>query len=565
MSPDPRLPNKKITHLPNELLGVLSTHVRNEDLCNLALVCTKLRYPAQAALFTPLELPKRRIRHLLETLLARPDLASRIHHIDLGDYASHRITPEDSENFSPIPGDFELKIYWKFKEAITERFDTQTWTTISSLIGITDAWGSMRSFFLAVLIILAPNLYQLSFEMRPLTESFELLARMTVSLRLAIQSLGPPFGNTITHLLSQKIGVLKVARNPPGKGPYMHNLDLHGFSRLKRLSLPMETLIRKYMMPSTPYRVFPASLEHLQVLSCDCFTFLWIISLCHCRERGKLSNLRSVELFFESPLRPALLLQSLGLAADLSAGLSAGTDDGTLSKVSVARFHHILRAPPMVGIALTVHSRPHIRSQIGSRQYNTQDLCRELGIWQKLVPGEIYLAALKNVEFSEVVARNKDGSSRVRTTAERRLVLHFWRMPLGLFTSPTFEPLAWSNVRMFNGNKGTKSDPAYKPVTQKVLPKHRDQKVKTAANDYGNCKKQGLLPAKLVPPKPSALPSPTFDEASWLRVRFFQETTIKNLVVKSRERTEIPLRRVNRVADKKAVAEMVELATSWRI
>ncbi|KAF2656418.1 hypothetical protein K491DRAFT_777957 [Lophiostoma macrostomum CBS 122681] len=559
MPPDSRHPRKNILSLPNELLAILSTHVEsNDDLFNLALACRKLVYPAQAALLTPLKVPKRRIRHLLETLLVRPDLAKRIHHIDLGDYASHHITPEDSETFSPMPGDFEMKSYWRFKGVITERLDDQVWTSISSLIGIRDAWGSMRSFFLAILVVLAPNLDRLSFEMRPLREPLGLLTRMPVNLRLAVQSLGPPFGDTVTQLLSRKIRVLKVARNAPENGPYMHNLDLRGFSNLNRLSLPMDTLIRKYWMASEPCQIFPASLEHLEVLSCDSFTFLWILTLWRCRENGKLPCLRSVDLFFLSTLRGAMLLQSFGLGTGISVGLSAG-GDSKKSRPSVARLDAVLRAPSMVDIAITLYSQPHTNLYLQTSQYQPQDLCMELGIWQELTLGEVTLAALNNASFSEVVARSRDGSPRARTKFENRLLLRFWGMPLCLFTSRTFEPLSWTGVRMFNGNKGTKSDPAYKTITPKVLPKHKDQKAKT-----DRCDKKVLLPAKFVLPKPSALPSPTFYEASWLKDQFFQETR-KASVYKGSKKGRAPSRRSSGLVDNRAVDEIIELAKSWRI
>ena len=102
----------RLDTLPNELLDSIGSHIQqHKDLCSLALMCKELRYPAQAALFTPLVVPRRKIRQLLESIVARPDLAKRIHHVDLGDYANHEFTEIDRDNLSPsMPGDFEIKV-----------------------------------------------------------------------------------------------------------------------------------------------------------------------------------------------------------------------------------------------------------------------------------------------------------------------------------------------------------------------------------------------------------------------------------------------------------------------
>jgi hypothetical protein len=238
-----------LERLPNELLAAIALQMEsNNELRTYSLVCKRLRDVAQDVLLKPLKLPRNAIRKLLEMLIDRPDLAKRIRHVDLADYAGDGY-PEDvgpPENKRAV--DFDVTTCAKFETHVTKNFGVEVWQNIFPLRE-GDMWCAMRSFYLAILVLLTPNLHELTFEMRPLARPNAMLVLMRPATLLNHQTLGAPFHQTVMHLLSKKIWTLTIAENSPGKGPYMHNLQFTALSYLRQLSLPIDALISRNVGP----------------------------------------------------------------------------------------------------------------------------------------------------------------------------------------------------------------------------------------------------------------------------------------------------------------------------
>lgn len=542
----------RILDLPNELLAAIALQLeRNNDLRNLSLVCKRLRIVAQEALFNPVKLPENGIRNLLETLINRPDLAKRINHVDLGDYGSNGYSGRSHNEIPTFPGRFSKKTFIKCKKHITKQLGAEAWNLIFLSMKMTDSWGFTRSFFLALLAIMAPNLRGVSFQMRPLASPPNHLAMMRANVLLHLQEFGTPFGDSVMQFLGEKIKVLTVADNALWKGPYMHNLAFTEFINLKRLSLPINALISKNATINNLSRVLPSSLEHLQVRDCSRFLSELLVNCCELNRRVPLT----LDLFFQGNPRSALLL----------------TGDGDELRLNELAKH--FAALSSQGWKITAYKNVS-QSLRGPIEFKAMSLQAELDAWKLLTPNEVSIASLQQFQFSRIVARDKECLPRRRSKFEVDLVTIYWGMPHELFTSHTFNPEAWSRVRMFNGKKIFKDKPNRTKVPSaptkfgKIAQFHKDQKPKI--------EKKPLCPCvfKSVPPMKIEVTGPGFDAARWLKelekmeieenINIFGLPKEKRPVVKKQTVIETPRKRKVASAEK-AVDEVVALASAWKL
>jgi hypothetical protein len=195
--------------------------------------------------------------------------------------------------------------------------------------------------------------------------------------------------------------------------------------------------------------------------------------------------------------------------------------------------------------------------------YEEVKMTAELQAWSCLGIGEIALASSKNMDFSEVVARNADGSPRERTHFEAELVRRFYNVSTALFTSPSFNPLAWSSVRMFNGaDKGVKK-------AQKGTFRSSSATEPTTTSNIDEKKKKGRKKMASVPidAKRPTMTSPGFDTSAWSEVQFFAASEpVCNMTPTKKQAPEpkAPGRR-KVVGEGKKMDEVLALAASWKL
>ena len=536
-------PPCKLRELPNELLAAIASHLRNKDLCNLALVSKQLRVVAQDTIIKPVRLPRNSIRKLLETLIDRPDLAQRIRHVDLGDFRYDKFGGS-----SEGPGDFDANTYQRYESLITKQFGSELWEEISRTTE-GDTWNG-RSYYLALLALMLPNMKQIDFEMRAIADPPQILALMPTQTQLAVQALQPPFCGTVMRLLAEKLERLTIADQSPKKGPHMHNLDLAQLTNLKRLSMPMATIVRKNSMISNLDKVLPLNLEYLELRQCNKFVFDLITSL-SVPSFGPIT-LQKVGLFFKSSTSAAVLL--------------AG--DGTIERIGTLRKN--LRELSNKGVRLTTFVQPYPWSRFWRDVYLKGNFQQEVDLTTILSPEEIYMACTKNVTFAFFAARDASGAHRKRTKFERRLIAKFWYMPIRLFTSPTFDAEKWSGIRMFNGTKGTGKHRNDKHVSSQAMPqkdaygKPRKEKGTVNMSDCISIFKKDKGIHHIWPT------SSTFDSVAWCKVKFFEEKNgeveDRPVFIKAKPMVpESPRRRksLSKIDDK--TDEVIELARAWKI
>jgi hypothetical protein len=527
-------PPCKLITLPKELLATIALQVdlsHNRDLCNLALTCKPLRQIAQEALLKPAKVKQNGIRGFLEMLVNRPDLAIRVHHVDLGRYA---VGYERRTNDLVHPSDFELSTHKKFEALVTEKRGAELWEEV--LQGREeDRWGFGRSYFLALLTIVAPNLDELTFEMRPLVSPLEELDMLPTHVHIASQELIAPFGRKLMDLLGAKLTNLTIS-NGAHRTPHMHNLVYNRLRNLKHLNVPIGTFIRKNALIITPIEaLLPAGLEWLHVRDCNHYTVQLLMVL----KIARLPRLKYIDLFFSCSLQSALVA---------GCGLH-------MEGIIVPHGWKIILPN---NIDLFTHTRSH-----SGMPYEKTNISTEWEAWSFLSFGEVALASMKGDQFSEVVARNTDGTPRARTSFEIKLLRRFWGMNYRLFASPTFDAPAWAGVRMFNGpNVWIKQ----KSSTVKALPKHPNQKLKMEV-------KKKLIGKTMFDKKPVMTPaaekSETFDALGWCKMNFFEQqskTEVPQATLKTKKPVvmEAPRRRKMTTNDDK-IDEVLALATAWKL
>jgi hypothetical protein len=551
--------------LPVELLVAIALQVpqaRNADLCNLALVCRKLRYVAQEALVKPVNVsvnnPSFTISGLLNTLIHREDLAKRLHHVDLGDYAA-----------GDRPGETD-SVATNYQGLVTKKYGADFWTELVRMRE-GDPWGPRRSFFLALLLVVADNFCSLAFQMRPLASPSQFLVSLPHSMLLTLQEFDPPFNDTVMSLLGEKITTLSIADNAPSRTPYMHNLDLTALHSLKCLSLPIDALVRRNVISIHPSLVLPASIRRLQVRSCNRFLLELLQNLS--KYEHYCPALKTLDLYFHGSLISAILVASHGEEARMRS------------------FNTVLQGLALKEVEMTIHTTDSSQSP-DQDTYGLASCLSESTALSLLSLEEIAMAAASRVNFSVIVARDQTGAPRARSAFEVRLLTRCRGMPLALFTSPTFNAASWSGVRLFNGRKHTRADPAFKQakpattISKEEAHKGRAQKKigipigalpcfskETPVPALGLSESKALG-AAVWPPVINHIPLPTlllsesstFEAAAWHECNFSEAFKVvqKNPRRQLGGRTQVPIRRKMPAPAGEKVDEVVSLVAQWK-
>lgn len=141
--------------LPDELLLSIARSLdTNSHLCQLSLVCHKLRHVAQEALIKEVSLPKCGMRELIRTLCDRPDLCDKINSVDLDDYTCSGRS-RDGVTLA------EWSHYHQCRAIVgVEVFDriSRYWKHEGDIL----LWPEDHQFFLDVLIAACSNLKELT-------------------------------------------------------------------------------------------------------------------------------------------------------------------------------------------------------------------------------------------------------------------------------------------------------------------------------------------------------------------------------------------------------------------
>ncbi|KAF2868146.1 hypothetical protein BDV95DRAFT_610116 [Massariosphaeria phaeospora] len=452
-----------ILTLPNEIVTAIATKLtHNRDLYNLALVNRRLRDVAQEAMVKHLVLPENRVRMFVAALWSRPDLAQRIKRVDLGDYGKKMVALEQDK----LGGDI-AKLFVK----LVNQVPLQRYTAPKTRYQI---WPQGRMFYFAILVSLCSNLESLCVEFPP----------MHTSLGSEPQECLSPFHGPGLQLLQDRLQKLTIVEPTSWKGRYMHNLCFKDFGHLRRLSLPLGTMVSMEGHVRDPKDVLPPTLQQLDIRACDRFTFSWFLEFWKGNALTRLTALKRISLHFKTCLRSSLLL------------IDEGRDRLRL-------FRDILLDLKLSGLTVDADSR----TQEG--RYN---LMGELDAWSRLSQKDAWLAALNDEQFSVAASRGPESKAR-KKALKLQPVLDLKNpqdLPI-LFASPTFKAEAWHNVRFFGGVQEAEfeiNEPAPESLTEH---RHQRKRMEKEQKPLGQVTSKGL----------STIDNLKFDGSYWLGVRFF--------------------------------------------
>ena len=282
--------------------------------------------------------------------------------------------------------------------------------------------------------MISPNLKKITLEPRSLGDlSPAVLVDSPVQFLWELQTLQPLFHFLPLHILREKLEDITIStQSSCFKGIHMPNLSFREFSKLKRLRVPFQVFMSQNIQTTSPEDVLPRNLQFLEVHKCNRLVFEWMTKLLSYLYNHPLPKLRQLDLYFPHCLRSSVNITCYGK--------------------DTRRLRELLQG--MVsehGCKTTVYARPRPMAK-----YEAGDLLSELDVYDLLTPEEAWLAATKDEQLSDVVARSSSGVSRARTKLERKLFLRNPHMPTTLFSSPTFNGAAWEKVVFFKGTKGTK-------------------------------------------------------------------------------------------------------------
>ncbi|KAF2791609.1 hypothetical protein K505DRAFT_64148 [Melanomma pulvis-pyrius CBS 109.77] len=425
-------PLRMFDQLPNELLIAIAAQTEtNHDLCQLSLVNRRLRNIAQSTLMNPVKMPHHGIRKFVEAMIGRLDLVAQIKEVDLGDFGCERHGMQ--------LGECDPELLKLCEDLVTKVAGAEQWTKIvlAKDIGQDDPWGIHSSFYLAILSIIAPDLKILSVEPRPLGNlSPDILVDSPNQILWELQHLSPMFNAPLLQLLQNRLEDLTIStKNSCFKGIHMRNISFTGFTKLKRLSLPMQTLVCQSVDTTNPVAVLPPQLESLEIKSCNGLIHKWISKLFDCVGEDQPSKIRQLDLYFQHCLRSSVVLMCDG-------------NDYYMSGLFLLR-----EMASKYGCNITAYTRSH-----SSDKHEAHELQPELDALGLLTPPEAWMVATKGEQFSAAVARSDGGAPRARTRLEQKLFLKNTHVPTAFFSSPTFDVAAWEKVLFFKGTRGTKAE-----------------------------------------------------------------------------------------------------------
>ncbi|KAJ4356556.1 uncharacterized protein N0V89_004590 [Didymosphaeria variabile] len=365
--------------LPNELLlSVTQRLCDNSDLCQLSLVCRRLKDVAQETLLKEVVLPAYSTRELVRTLCDRPDLCGKINSVDLDDYAC---SGRPKHGFRPT----EWSYFRKCREIIGKEVFNKV---VDRKDGVQLPCPKEHPFFLDVLIAACPNIKELIIRLPGIEQD-------PVQIILGIENgsaLNPFFGVS-RDLLEKRLRTLTIRESRGYMLLKTPNVTLSGYSHLTFLSIPTDALIFMSRIPTAVAQALPTSLHHLQIKPCNRFIVLWFPELAAAYFNGLLPKLCQIDLHFQDCLKDSLLLIDQGRG----------------------------RLRPLRDvIGMLKHDYgASLRGYNGSGEF-TGYLLEELEAWSLLSNTELWYPSGTDTEFSSMVARTAEGAPRSRSKEEIR-------------------------------------------------------------------------------------------------------------------------------------------------
>jgi hypothetical protein len=89
-----------------------------------------------------------------------------------------------------------------------------------------DPWGTRRSFYLALLATILPNLQELSLQMGPRLTDRDGSSNLSLDVQPDVQELVTPFHDTVMHILSRTLEVLTISEKSPCFDRYRYNNNI---------------------------------------------------------------------------------------------------------------------------------------------------------------------------------------------------------------------------------------------------------------------------------------------------------------------------------------------------
>lgn len=477
-------PSKKgLSALPNEVLDTICSQLEsNNDLRNLALTCHQLQRSAQEALFTPFRPPpRRRWRQLFETLLDRPDLASRAKTIDIDLSGLHLRKTSDDPFWSA-----GSHYHTEYKKLITDTDGLIVAQKDDLISNITDQVASIPTCLILLSIIL-PKVRELRLRL-PVETSSDFLLNPQFPFRFKLLDCYGKFSLVKKLVLHDGPNQRLVADK---------EVSLQGFWVLQHLKAPLELL-------RTPlHEHVSSSIEVLEL------------------EDGLSSRMSLVEQF--TMRREAFSkLEVVTLVHDAS--LSHFIVKFLYGCNQKSRLEAMVRSMMLyVKLQVVAHPEAPMVQPRTTVTYTASDLLEEVKAFNLLSSLEIGVAVQRGLLFSKVVARDNKGAPRKRSRSESKMVSIYPGVPISLFTSPNFNPQVWSKVRMFMGSLqrhqlGPPESQAKK--TQKSGGRNKGPRLDAPKSIDFECftRKPELLATKTCG---------TFDPSKWSEVDFFPASNHK--------------------------------------
>jgi hypothetical protein len=474
-----RLPSELVEIIASELLGTA-------DLLNLGLANKRICGIVQKTMVRHLIVSRSNVRGFLRMLSHHPELISSVCSVDLGDFGCGQYNGSLGVSMKSLDPDI-LK-------ALGIAISTTTghivnWNEIrENNMSVGPVWKKELAFSLDVLATSCPSIKSVTVQLpeaRPFSSSQP--PRPTQRAPLNFPALNPellpvaPLQGTALKLFQARLEALTITENTRWKGPptvevlESHNLKwrnmgshlvtLANFTRLKRLSVPMDILGRPNdivfsntsttitgkhdvaaSVDSAPRigktlaelrsKALPLSIQYLHLRSCNKWTFALLQKINEVPVNDL--RLKHVKLSFET-LSKHLIIQC------------DAEDRGQLD------YLRLLTDLDGKGVKVTFHTGP---------RETLVDMREELDAMSSLNPFEIWRCGGSYMPFS---AWNSEASERRRrlTTGFRSFLRHADHHSQ-LLNSPTLNLKLWTDSALFHGIKNSKWDPQLQDPNKKV-------------------------------------------------------------------------------------------------
>ncbi|KAI2486576.1 hypothetical protein Ptr902_00709 [Pyrenophora tritici-repentis] len=430
----------------------------------------------------------RKIRAFIGMLGNHPELIDKVSHVDLGDFGCIH----HQKCLCLGKPSLDKQVLEVIGRAIAANTNNLVkWNHIReekrSSGGV---WRAPQAFFINVLASLCPNIKSVKIEL-PEASVFT-SSQPPRPIHLAPYSLPSPnpeflpvapFQGPALRIMQQRLEVLTIAENTRWKGPATveileaqdltwrnmgtHTITLAGFSKLKRLDVPMSALGRPqsivFLDPTRPTdtmrdkaadaaspssvrkinmsqvsrtKVIPLTIRYLHLRSCGKWTFAFLQSINSVPVED--FKLKHIELFFN--IGPQQIVAQCTIV-----------DEGRFS------YSRVLMELARKGIKISFYTGP---------EEVPLDMLQELLTLSAISPMELWRFALSRVPFT---ALNRQCSVKRRSsTIASRLFLRHVGHHFQLFNSPTFEATSWIQGAFFHGVKNTRWDPQLQDCKAKV-------------------------------------------------------------------------------------------------